>query len=163
MAVIVEKFSEKDLEKAVEIWNQVVEDGRAFPQTEKLSNKDGKAFFESQSYTGIAKLEETGEVIGLYILHPNNIGRCGHIANASYAVERNARGHHAGEALVKDCLIKGKELGFKILQFNAVVASNAAALALYKKLGFERLGTIPGGFLNIDGVYEDIILHYIEL
>lgn len=163
MAVIVEKFSEKDLEKAVEIWNQVVEDGRAFPQTEKLSNKDGKAFFESQSYTGIARLEETGEVIGLYILHPNNIGRCGHIANASYAVERNARGHHAGEALVKDCLIKGKELGFKILQFNAVVASNAAALALYKKLGFERLGTIPGGFLNIDGVYEDIILHYIEL
>ncbi len=163
MAVIVEKFSEKDLERAVEIWNQVVEDGRAFPQTEKLSNKDGKAFFESQSYTGIAKLEETGEVIGLYILHPNNIGRCGHIANASYAVERNARGHHAGEALVKDCLIKGKELGFKILQFNAVVASNAAALALYKKLGFERLGTIPGGFLNIDGVYEDIILHYIEL
>lgn len=163
MAVIVEKFSEKDLERAVEIWNQVVEDGRAFPQTEKLSNKDGKAFFESQSYTGIAKLEETGEVIGLYILHPNNIGRCGHIANASYAVERNARGHHAGEALVKDCLIKGKELGFKILQFNAVVASNAAALALYKKLGFERLGTIPGGFLNIDGVYEDIILHYIGL
>ncbi len=163
MAVIVEKFSEKDLERAVEIWNQVVEDGRAFPQTEKLSNKAGKAFFESQSYTGIAKLEETGEVIGLYILHPNNIGRCGHIANASYAVERNARGHHAGEALVKDCLIKGKELGFKILQFNAVVASNAAALALYKKLGFERLGTIPGGFLNIDGVYEDIILHYIEL
>lgn len=163
MAVIVEKFSEKDLERAVEIWNQVVEDGRAFPQMEKFSNKDGKAFFESQSYTGIAKLEETGEVIGLYILHPNNIGRCGHIANASYAVERNARGHHAGEALVKDCLIKGKELGFKILQFNAVVASNAAALALYKKLGFERLGTIPGGFLNIDGVYEDIILHYIEL
>lgn len=163
MAVIVEKFSEKNLERAVEIWNQVVEDGRAFPQTEKLSNKDGKAFFESQSYTGIAKLEETGEVIGLYILHPNNIGRCGHIANASYAVERNARGHHAGEALVKDCLIKGKELGFKILQFNAVVASNAAALALYKKLGFERLGTIPGGFLNIDGVYEDIILHYIGL
>ncbi len=163
MAVIVEKFSEKDLERAVEIWNQVVEDGRAFPQTEKLSNKAGKAFFESQSYTGIAKLEETGEVIGLYILHPNNIGRCGHIANASYAVERNARGHHAGEALVKDCLIKGKELGFKILQFNAVVASNAAALALYKKLGFERLGTIHGGFLNIDGVYEDIILHYIEL
>ena len=163
MAVIVEKFDEKDLEKAIEIWNEVVEDGRAFPQTEPLSKEDGKAFFKSQSYTGIAKIEETGEIIGLYILHPNNVGRCGHIANASYAVERNARGHHAGEALVKDCLIKGKELGFKILQFNAVVASNTAALALYQKLGFKRLGTVPGGFLNIDGIYEDIILHYIEL
>ncbi len=163
LAVIVEKLTEKNLEKAVEIWNQVVEDGRAFPQTETLSIEEGRTFFESQSYTGVAKIEETGEVVGLYILHPNNIGRCEHIANASYAVERNARGHHAGEALVKDCLLKGKELGFRILQFNAVVASNTAALSLYKKLGFKKLGTIPGGFLNIDGIYEDIILHYIEL
>lgn len=163
MAVIVEKLTEKNLEKAVEIWNQVVEDGRAFPQTETLSIEEGRTFFESQSYTGVAKIEETGEVVGLYILHPNNIGRCEHIANASYAVERNARGHHAGEALVKDCLLKGKELGFRILQFNAVVASNTAALSLYKKLGFKKLGTIPGGFLNIDGIYENIILHYIEL
>ena len=163
MAVIIEKLTEKSLEKATEIWNAIVEEGRAFPQTKPLSIEEGKAFFESQSYTGVAKIEETGETVGLYILHPNNVGRCGHIANASYAVEKNARGHHVGEALVKDCLIKGKELGFKILQFNAVVASNAAALSLYQKLGFKRLGTIPGGFLNIDGVYEDIILHYIEL
>ena len=163
MAVVVEKISESDLERAVEIWNGVVEDGRAFPQTEPLSLSEGREFFSSQSYTGIAKNKQTGEVVGLYILHPNNIGRCGHIANASYAVDKSARGHHVGEALVQDCLLKGKKLGFKILQFNAVVASNAAALALYKKLGFKRLGTIPGGFLNIDGVYEDIILHFIEL
>ena len=55
---------------------------------------------------------------------------------------------------------KGKELGFRILQFNAVVASNRYALRLYEKLGFIRLGTIPGGFLMKDGHYEDIILHY---
>lgn len=163
MSVIVEKYTENDLEKAVEIWNQVVEDGRAFPQTEKLSFDEGKAFFESQTYSAVAKIKETGDVIGLYILHPNNIGRCGHIANASFAVERGARGHHAGEALVKNCLLKGKEFGFKILQFNAVVSSNTAALSLYKKLGFKKLGTIPGGFLNIDGVFEDIVIHYIEL
>ena len=163
MSVIVEEYTENDLEKAVEIWNQVVEEGRAFPQIQLLSKEEGAAFFCSQTYTGIAKIEETGETVGLYILHPNNVGRCGHIANASFAVEKNARGHHVGEALVRDCLLKGKKLGFKILQFNAVVASNTAALSLYKKLGFKTLGTVPGGFLNIDGVYEDIILHYIEL
>ena len=163
MSVIVEEYTENDLEKAVEIWNQVVEEGRAFPQIQLLSKEEGAAFFSAQTYTGIAKIKETGETVGLYILHPNNIGRCGHIANASYAVEKNARGHHVGEALVRDCLLKGKKLGFKILQFNAVVASNTAALSLYKKLGFKTLGTVPGGFLNIDGVYEDIILHYIEL
>ena len=50
--------------------------------------------------------------------------------------------------------------GFKILQFNAVVASNEAAIALYDKLGFEKIGVVPGGFLNKDNEYEDIILYY---
>ena len=70
------------------------------------------------------------------------------------------RGRHIGETLVTHCMKKGKELGFRILQFNAVVATNGYALRLYEKLGFVRLGTIPGGFLMKDGHYEDIILHY---
>jgi ribosomal protein S18 acetylase RimI-like enzyme len=65
--------------------------------------------------------------------------------------------------LVKDCLKKAKELGFRILQFNAVVATNTSALKLYKKLGFVQLGRIPNGFLLKNGEYEDIIPHYIEL
>ena len=56
-----------------------------------------------------------------------------------------------------------RELGFGILQFNAVVKSNAAALHLYEKLGFTQLGVIPGGFLMKDGRYEDIIPHYMDL
>ena len=65
-----------------------------------------------------------------------------------------------GEMLVRHCMEKGKELGFGILQFNAVVASNKGALHLYEKLGFTKLGVIPGGFLMKDGSYEDIIPHY---
>ena len=53
-----------------------------------------------------------------------------------------------------------KELGYRVLQFNAVVATNTPALALYKRLGFTQLGVIPGGFLMKDGHYEDIIPHY---
>ena len=55
------------------------------------------------------------------------------------------------------------ELGFRVLQFNAVVSTNKSALALYKKLGFTQLGVIPGGFRLDGGSYEDIIPHYIEL
>ena len=58
------------------------------------------------------------------------------------------------------CIAQGKTCGFRVLQFNAVVKSNTGALALYKKLGFTQLGVIPGGFLNKDGEYEDIIPHY---
>lgn len=163
MKIKVRKYTIQDTLAAIEIWNQVVEDGVAFPQEEMLNEETGRDFFEEQSYTGIAYDEESGEIVGLYILHPNNVGRCGHICNASYAVRRDVRGCHIGEKLVTHCLETAKTLGFKILQFNAVVRSNTYALRLYKKLGFVQLGIIPGGFRMKDGTYEDIIPHYYVL
>lgn len=160
MTIRIREYEKKDANEAVNIWNQVVEDGEAFPQMELLTENTGDEFFRGQSFTGIAFDEDTGEIAGLYILHPNNVGRCGHICNASYAVRRDLRGQHIGEKLVTHCMQKGKELGFRILQFNAVVASNRYALRLYEKLDFVRLGTVPGGFLMKDGRYEDIILYY---
>lgn len=142
----------------IDIWNEVVEEGRAFPQEELLDEVSGRAFFESQSYTGVA--EDGGQIRGLYILHPNNVGRCGHICNASYAVSGAFRGQHIGEKLVKDCLSKAGEIGFRILQFNAVVESNIHARHLYERLGFVPLGTIPGGFRMKDGHYENICPYY---
>ena len=161
--IIVRKYENSDAAEAMEIWNSVVREGIAFPQLEELTEVTADEFLSSQSYTGVAVDEDTGEVVGLYILHPNNVGRCGHICNTSYAVREGKRGIHIGEQLVKNSLRVGAELGFRILQFNAVVASNVHALHLYKRLGFHQLGVIPRGFLMKDGHYEDIILHYIEL
>ena len=147
---------------AVAIWNRVVEDGVAFPQTEPLTLEEGAAFFAEQTLTAVA-VDKDGEVLGMYILHPNNIGRCGHIANASYAVARHARGRGVGEALVRDSLKQAKAHGFRIMQFNAVVATNTRALRLYEKVGFTRLGVIPKGFRLPDGTFADIVPQYIEL
>lgn len=158
MAVTVRKFEEKDLNVMCEIWNEVVKEANAFPQRETLDFDKGKTFFSAQTFCGVA--EVNGEVAGLYILHPNNVGRCSHIANASYAVNSKFRGQGIGRKLVEDCLKQGKEQGFKVLQFNAVVASNIGAIKLYEKLGFVRLGTVPMGYENGDGVFEDIILFY---
>ena len=163
MACTVHALREADLTAAVAIWNEVVEDGVAFPQMETLTVPEGREFFAAQSFTGVAENPETGELLGLYILHPNNVGRCGHISNASYAVRRTARGQRIGEQLVRHCLQKGRELGFRLLQFNAVVASNMPAIRLYEALGFVRIGTVPGGFLLKDGSYADILLYYHEL
>ncbi len=163
MNIIIEALSDDKLYEAIQIWNVVVDDGEAFPQMEFLDKDTGNVFFNQQSYTGVAFDKETNEVVGLYILHPNNVGRCGHICNASYAIKKERRGQHIGELLVKHCMKKARELGFQILQFNAVVKSNTAALALYKKLGFVQLGVIPKGFMLKDGTYEDIIVHYIDL
>ncbi len=147
----------------VRIWNEVVEDGIAFPQEEFLTIDTGDRFFSVQTLSAVAVDADTGKVLGLYILHPNNIGRCGHICNASYAVSRDARGLHIGEALVSDSLTQGKLNGFAIMQFNAVVRSNTHARHLYERLGFVPLGIIPKGFRMKDGHYEDICPYYYTL
>ena len=129
-------YTEADLEQMIPIWNEIVEEGIAFPQEDCLDTESGSAFFASQSYTGV------------------------HICNASYAVSSSVRGQHIGEKLVLDCLKTAKELGFRVLQFNAVVESNIHARHLYERLGFVQLGTIPGGFRMKDGHYESICPYY---
>lgn len=163
MQIKVRRYTEKDIPQMMEIWNEVVEEGIAFPQEECLNKESAKAFFGEQTYCGVAEDVDSGKLYGLYILHPNNVGRCGHICNASYAVRSEARGQRIGEKLVTDCLHQGREEGFKVLQFNAVVKTNTVARKLYEKLGFIQLGTIPGGFLMKDGHYEDICPYYHEL
>ena len=161
--ITIREYQQQDMADAMGIWNEVVREGVAFPQVEELTEREADDFFNSQSYTGVAVDNETGEVVGLYILHPNNVGRCGHIANTSYAVKSGKRGLHIGELLVKDSLAMGARLGFRLMEFNAVVAANVHALHLYERLGFTQLGRIPRGFLMKDGHYEDIVLLYIEL
>lgn len=157
----VRNYTEADLPAMTQIWNAIVEDGIAFPQTERLDLVEAQQFFQGQTYCGVAEWE--GQVVGLYILHPNNVGRCGHIGNTSYGVSDDVRGRGIGRALVEDSIEKAREWGFRLLQFNAVVRTNAGAIHLYESLGFQRLGTIPGGFFMKDGSYEDIVLFYLTL
>ncbi|MEA5040388.1 MAG: GNAT family N-acetyltransferase [Clostridiaceae bacterium] len=160
MNIKVRAYTDADVSSMIRIWNEVVEDGIAFPQEDCLTPETGYVFFKEQTYCAVAEDCTNNEILGLYILHPNNVGRCGHICIASYAVSSGSRGLHIGETLVQDCLVQAKRHGFTILQFNAVVATNMHARHLYERLGFEPLGTIPGGFRMKDGHYEDICPYY---
>ncbi len=157
MFATVREYQKTDLPEMTRIWNQVVAEGVAFPQENPLSPSEAEAFFAAQHFCGVASAG--GAPVGLYILHPNSVGRCAHIANCSYAVDAAARGMGAGEALVRHSMETARDMGFRIMQFNAVVKTNAAALRLYEKLGFSRLGVIPGGF-RMNGKYEDIVPMY---
>lgn len=156
------KYNKKYVKESMEIWNNIIEDGVYFPQIDVLKDiEEADKYFSSQDYTGLSIEDE--KVYGVYILHPNNIVRCGHICNASYAVDKNIRGKGVGEALVRDSIIRGAQLGYKILQFNAVVLSNETAHRLYKKIGFNEIGIVKNGYLNKNNEYEDIVLYYIDL
>ncbi|MBR1634704.1 MAG: GNAT family N-acetyltransferase [Lachnospiraceae bacterium] len=185
-AITVRPYKDSDLFQMIAIWNEVVEDGIAFPQEELLDEESGKTFFAGQTLSAVAVEEAAAnsvsgspqgaedasrkdtecdpqKIVGLYILHPNNVGRCGHICNASFAVSSECRGLHIGEKLVSDCIAQAKQCGFGILQFNAVVESNTHARHLYERLGFQQLGVIPNGFRMKDGHFENICPYFLEL
>ena len=82
-------FDSTHLEQLIKIWNSIVAQGETFPQKEPLDMEDGFSFFSNQTFTGLAVKDL--RILGFYILHPNNIGRCSKIANASYGVTRICR------------------------------------------------------------------------
>ena len=73
MGVTVRKYTQEDIPVMTEIWNAVVDEGEAFPQADMLSEAEAQGFFDAQSYCGVAE-DENGKEVGLYILHPNNVG-----------------------------------------------------------------------------------------
>ncbi len=161
MALEFRPYEPQDVPAMMRMWNVVVEAGDAFPQVEPLNETTADAFFAEQSQTVVACVGD--EVFGLYILHPNNIGRCAHVANASYVVSKASRGLGLGRALVEDSIAQARRLGFRGLQFNAVVESNEVAMHLYDSLGFTRVGKIPRGFINGAGQLEDMYVYYWDL
>jgi len=161
MKVTLGRMRPEDLGAALEIWNEVVLEGVSFPGDQPLSLTEAEEMFAAQTAVVCAKAD--GRLAGLYILHPNNIGRCSQIANASYGVKKEYRGCGIGRRLVRHSLETAKENRFLGLQFNAVVCTNFPAIRLYIDLGFEIIGTIPNGYRLPDGSYTNTLIFYKSL
>lgn len=158
---MIRQYTAADLDQTLDVWNEIVRAGNAFPQDRELDREEGGRFFESQSYCAVADLG--GKICGLYVLHPNNVGHCAHQCNASFAVAQSERGKGIGEALVRDCLHQARKLGFELLIFNAVVKENASAVRLYRKLGFKLIGEVERGFCDREGNYHTTLMFYRRL
>lgn len=87
-----------------------------------------------------------GRLAGTYLLKANQPGLGDHVANCGYMVSPEARGHGVGEALCRHSLDLARSLGFRAMQFNAVVSTNLGAVRLWERCGFAIVGTVPGAF-----------------
>ena len=127
------------------IFQAVVAPGDTYSFTANTSEKDAVAYFLGPGITSFVA-EDDGRVIGMYKLIPNRIGRGSHVSNASFMVDPAAQGRGAGRALGEHCLDEARRQGYEAMQFNFVVSTNIAGVALWKKLGFEIVGTLPKAF-----------------
>ena len=105
----------------------------------------------------------TPQVLGTYILQPNQSGGGSHVANAGFMVSASARGQGLGRAMAEHCLSEARRLGFRAMQFNYVISTNAAAIRLWQDLGFDIVGTLPSAFRHPGKGYVDVYVMYRSL
>lgn len=118
-------------------------------------------WFQPGAFPTVAELN--GQIVGSYVLKPNQPGLGSHVANGAYAVSPAARGHGVGKALGEHSLREAKRLGFRAVQFNAVVATNGPAVRLWTGLGFHTVGTLPGAFQHRRLGYVDLLVMFRSL
>ena len=90
--------------------------------------------------------ERAGEIVGAYVFRPNQPGLGAHVANAGYMVRPDAFGGGIGTAMGEHSLVEARAAGYRAMQFNAVVSTNTRAVALWERLGFRIIGTVPEAF-----------------
>ena len=148
------------------IWNifhEVAAAGDTYALDPNISREDALAYwFAPGTQTYVAEQPAIG-IAGTYILRPNQSGGGSHVANAGFMVSAKARGHGLGRAMAEHCLSEARRLGFRAMQFNYVISTNASAIRLWQDLGFEIVGTLPKAFHHPEKGYVDVYVMYRSL
>ncbi len=104
-----------------------------------------KYWIKADGFNAVA-CDGQGAIIGVYYLRPDQGGPGSHICNAGYVIAEAARGKGCAKALCLQSQEKARAMGFTGMKFNLVVSTNEAAVAAWKKAGFEIIGTTPKAF-----------------
>jgi ribosomal protein S18 acetylase RimI-like enzyme len=127
------------------IFQAVVATGTTYAYAPDTREEDARPYWLTPGTRSFVA-DDAGRIVGMYRLTANRRDLGSHVANASFMVDPACQGRRIGEALGRDCLREAKRAGFLAMQFNFVVSTNTGAIALWRKLGFEIVGTLPKAF-----------------
>ena len=157
--MLIRRAVEADFPAMWPIFQAVVADGTTYIFSVETSYEDAFAFWFGPGAASYVA-EEDGKIVGMYKFVANYRDRGSHVANAAFMVDPQSSGKGIGRAMGVDCLREAKRAGFCAMQFNLVVSTNEAAVALWKKLGFSIVGTLPKVFQHKTLGYVDaFVMH----
>ena len=144
------------------IWHEVVAAGETYawdPETDEAA-AHALWMLPPPAETWVAVDEA---IVGTAQLRPNYPALGAHVANAGFMVASSAAGRGVGRALAEHVIVRATEIGYRSMQFNAVVSTNDRAVRLWKSLGFDVIGTVPEGFRHAKLGYVDLYIMYRRL
>jgi len=160
--LIIRKATTADYENVWEIFSKVIETGDTYIFDPKTPKEDLEKHWFSDYMTTYV-IENKDQILGTYIIKPNQIDLGNHIANCSYMVHPKVQGQGIGKKLCEHSLKIARKHNFEGIQFNIVISENTGAIALWKKYGFDIIGTTPKGFRHQKLGLVDTYIMYKDL
>ena len=152
--------TENDFNAMCSIFQTHVAEGETYAHGPGTSRDECWDYWFGSAASSFVAVRGQERILGMYKLQPNQVGRGGHVANASFMVSPNARGVGVGRMLGEHSLAEARRQGFLAMQFNYVVSTNNAAIHLWKRLGFSIVGTLPKAYRHRRLGYVDAYVMY---
>jgi L-amino acid N-acyltransferase YncA len=153
----------EDWEEIRPFFEQIVAAGETYAYDSEMTDAQARDMWmvgpPGETFVAV----DSGRVVGSANAYANRPGPGAHVASASFMVDPASAGRGIGRALGERVLEWARTQGYEAMQFNAVVESNVAAVALWKSLGFEIVGTVPRAFRLPDGSQVGLHVMYRRL
>jgi ribosomal protein S18 acetylase RimI-like enzyme len=151
---IIRPAAEADVPAVLAIVAPILAAGETYAVANDLDAAGLKAYWFSLAHE-VYVAEQDGIILGTYYLMANQQGGGAHVANCGYMTAPAAQGKGIARAMCEHSLVRARERGFRAMQFNHVVSTNTRAVALWQRLGFDIIGTLPRAFNHPAHGYVD--------
>ena len=157
--ISIRKADSNDADAIWAILEPVIRAGETYALPRSMSREEALAYWHAEGNT-VFVAEEDAIVLGTYILRANQQGGGAHVANCGYVTAPFATGRGVASAMCRDSLVRAGAAGFRAMQFNFVVSTNQRAVTLWKRYGFDIVGTLPNAFLHPTLGYVDVFVMF---
>jgi ribosomal protein S18 acetylase RimI-like enzyme len=140
----------------------VIRAGETYPLPRDMSRAEALGYWRQPDHA-VFVADEGGSVVGSYYLRANARAGGSHVANCGYMTAAQATGRGIGRTMCLHSLAEAKARGFRAMQYNLVISSNAPAVHLWQACGFEIVGRLPGAFRHPTLGYVDALVMYREV
>jgi GNAT superfamily N-acetyltransferase len=161
--MLIRSATEADWPRIWPFFAAIVAAGETYAYPEDLTLETARTLWLEPPPGHTVVAVDGDEVLGSAKMGPNRPARGAHIATASFMVDPAHAGKGIGRALGSYVVAWARAEGYRGMQFNAVVETNAVAVRLWESLGFEILGTVPAAFNSKTHGYVGLHLMYQRL
>lgn len=155
----IREITEADFEQVWPIFREIVAAGETYAFPPEMTREQAYALWV-QTPRKTFVFEDRGSILGSYFIKTNQGGHGDHVCNCGYMVSSAARGRGMATAMCEHSQEVARQLGYRAMQFNFVVATNESAVKLWTKLGFDTVGRLPKAFRHPSKGLVDALVMY---